>query len=71
MLEFIGFFSVVSLVFLLLSIQYTLLILNVIGDGVSKIFRFLSWIPFFPYLVMLIITLTHIIELIIYKIKNG
>jgi len=67
MFEVIGMVTVLSFMFLLLIIQYSLMVLGIVRDDLSSIGRLIGWIPFLPFILMVIVTAIYTIT---YLIKN-
>lgn len=59
MFEVIGMVTVLSFMFLLLITQYSLMILGIVRDDLSSIGRLIGWIPFVPFILMVIVTVLY------------
>lgn len=61
MFEVIGMVSVLSFMFLILILQYSLMILGIVRDDLTSIGRLIGWIPLLPFILMVIVTVTYTI----------
>jgi len=67
MFEIIGIVFTVIFIFLLLFIQYTLILFGVMKESLKWYGRVISWIPLLPYFIYFILTISFIIMIMFDK----
>jgi hypothetical protein len=67
MFEIIGIVSLITFVFFLIFIQYTLVSFGVMKESLKWYGKVISWIPLLPYFVFFVVTLIFLIMILINK----
>lgn len=60
MFELIGIMAVYTFILLILVTQYALMITGVVRQDLHKIGHIIGWIPFLPFILMIILTFWYI-----------
>ncbi len=70
MFEVIGMISLFSFILLVLTFQYSLLFSGVVRKDLDFFGRLIAWIPFLPFIIMIIILMWYFSSLFFKKIFN-